>query len=120
MTSLCSSALASLDDSLALPYESSRKLKAAQSVDPAEVIEHLKTAAESARTVRELVWSELPDASWQTREELDALNRKIQEILDARTLEQLRSRLLALATELERGSIVHRRAHRLQRTESAP
>src|SRR5208283_2932485 len=37
----------------------------------------------------------------------------IQEILDARTLEQLRSRLLALATELERGSIVHRRAHRL-------
>ena len=70
-------------------------------------------AAESARRVRELVWSELPDASWQNREELDALNEKIQEIFDARTLEQLRSRLLALATELERGSIVHRRAHRL-------
>ena len=113
MTLLCSSALASLDGSLALPYESSRKLKAAKSVDTAEVIERLKMAAESARTVRELVWSELPGATWQSREELDALNEEIQEILDARTLEQLRSRLLALATELERGNIVHRRAHRL-------
>jgi protein TonB len=113
MTSFCSSALASLDDSLALLYESSRKLRAAKLVNTAEVIERLKMAAESARTVRELVWSELPDASWQNREELDALNEKIQGILDARTLEQLRSRLLALATELERGSIVHRRAHRL-------
>ena len=61
MTLLCSSALASLDGSLALPYESSRKLKAAKSVDTAEVIERLKMAAESARTVRELVWSELPE-----------------------------------------------------------
>ena len=113
MTLLCSSALASLDDSLTLLYESSRKLKAAKSVDTAEVIERLKMAAESARTVRELVWSELPGATWLSREELDALNEKIQEILDARTLELLRSRLLALATELERGSIVHRRAHRL-------
>ena len=63
--------------------------------------------------MRELVLSELPEASWQNREELDALMEKIQTILDARTLEQLRARLLALATELESGSIVHRRAHRL-------
>ena len=70
-------------------------------------------AAESARLVRELVWSELPETSWQSREELNALIEKIQKILEARALEQLRSRLLALATELERGSIVHRRAHRL-------
>ena len=70
-------------------------------------------AAESARLVRELIWSEMPEASWQSREELNALIEKIQEILEARTLEQLRSRLLALATELERGVIVHRRALRL-------
>jgi hypothetical protein len=105
--------LASLDDSLALLRESLEKLKAAKSVDFAEVIEQLKMAAESARIVRELVWSELPEASWQNREELDALIDEIQKILDARTLEQLRSRLLALATELERGSIVHRRALRV-------
>jgi TonB family protein len=113
MSPVCPSALESLDDSLTLLYESSRKLKAAQSVDLAEVIQHLKIAGESGRLVRELVWSELPAASWRNREELDALNEKIQAILDARTLEQLRSRLLALATELEHGTIVHRRAHRL-------
>jgi protein TonB len=105
--------LAALDDSLALLYESLGELKAAKSVDIAEVIEQLKKAVESARIVRELVWSELPEASWQNRDELDALMEKIQEILDARTLEHLRARLLALATELERGTIVHRRAHRL-------
>ena len=113
MSSLCAAALASLDGSLALLYESMGKLKAARSVDTAEVIEQLKMSVESARLVRELVWSELPDASWQNREQLDALINKIQEILEARTLEQLRSRLLTLASELERGSIVHRRAHRL-------
>jgi hypothetical protein len=113
MSSFCLSPVASLDDSLARLYESLEKLKAANSVDFAEVIEQLKMAAEFARIVRELVWSELPQASWQNREELDALVEKIQEILDARTLAQLRSRLLALATELECGSIVHRRALRV-------
>jgi len=87
---------------------------AAKSVDIAEVIEQLNVAAESARIVREWLSSELPEASWQNREELDALIEKIQQSLDARTLEQLRSRLLALASELERGSIVHRRAHRVK------
>ncbi len=113
MSSLCASALASLDDSLALLSDSLEELRAAKSVDIAEVIEQLKRTAESARVVRELVWSELPEASWQSRQELDALIEEIQRILDARTLEQLRSRLLALASELERGSIVHRRAHRV-------
>src|SRR5664280_453080 len=113
MSSLCSSALKSLDDSLALLWESLEKLKAAKAVDITEVIEQLKMTAECARVVRELVWSELPETSWQNREELDALIEKIQKSLAARTLEQLRSRLLALATELERGNIVHRRAHRL-------
>ena len=74
------------------------ELKAAKSVDIAEVIEQLKRAAESARIVRELVWSELPEAAWQSRQELDALIDEIQRILEARTLEQLRSRLLALAS----------------------
>ena len=62
--------------------------------------------------IRESVWSKLPEASWENRKELDALVA-VQKIFDARTLEQLRSRLLALATELERGNVVHRRAHRV-------
>src|ERR1039458_6671708 len=113
MNSFWPPALASLDDSLTLPCESLGKLNAGLSIDIAEVIEQLNLAAESARTVRELVLSELPEASWQNREELDALMEEIRKTVEARNLEQRRSRLLALATELERGSIVHRRALRV-------
>jgi TonB family protein len=109
----CASDLASLDKSLAGLRESLGKLRAAKPVDIAEVTEQLRRGANSAGIVRELVWSELPDASWQSREELDHLVAEIQKILDARAIEQLRSRLLALATELERGRIVHRRANRV-------
>ena len=89
------------------------KLNAGIAIDLADVIEQLNLAAESARMVRELVLSELPEASWQNREELDALIEEIQKTIEARNLEQRRLRLLALATELERGSIVHRRALRV-------
>jgi hypothetical protein len=92
---------ASLDDSLTLLCETLGKLKAANPVDITEVIEQLKMAEESARMVHALV------------SELDALIEEIHKSLEARTLEQLRSRLLDLATELERGNIVHRRAPRV-------
>jgi len=106
-------ALASLDDSLALYRESLRKLHAAESVDIAEVIEQFEMAAESARNLRALISSGRPEASWQNRQELDALiEEEIRKSLEARDLEQRRFRLLALATELERGSIARRRAQR--------
>jgi periplasmic protein TonB len=92
---------ASLDDSLTLLCETLGKLKAANPVDITEVIEQLKMAEESARMVHALV------------SELDALIEEIHKSLEARTLEQLRSRLLDLATELERANIVHRRAPRV-------
>ena len=114
MSSFGPSVLAPLDDSLALLSESLQKVKAAQSVDLPSVIEQLKRAAESARKVRAIVSAELSDASWQSREELDALLRKIQKIAEARTLAKRRSRLLTLATELERGHIVHRRTQRVE------
>ena len=46
-------------------------------------------------------------------EDPDALIEKIQKRVEARRLEQLRSRLVALAAELERGGILHRRALRV-------
>src|SRR5271165_4662965 len=113
MSSSSPSPLASLDDSLTLPRESLGKLRAAKPVEMAEVIAQLNMAAESAGIVRAWVSSVLPEASWQNRQELDALLAEIQKILEARALQQLRSRVLALATELERGSIVHRRALRI-------
>ena len=114
MSSLWPPARASLDDALTLPCETLRKLEAAQSVDIAAVIAQLEKAGESGRDLRALVSSELPEASWQNREELDALLEKVQERIEVRNLEQLRGRLLALAGELERGSIVHRRAVRVE------
>jgi len=113
MISLWPSTISSLNDSLALLSESVEKLKAAKSVDIAEVTEQLRMAAESARNLRALVLSELPEAAWQSRHELDALLEKIEKRVEARQLEQLRSRLLGLAAELERGAIVHRRAVRV-------
>ena len=113
MSSLCTSALSSLDQSLGVLRESWEQLRAAKSVDIAQVIGQLTRAAEYARVVRESVGSELPAASWRDREELDILVVQIQNIVEARALEQVRARLLALATELEQSTIVHRRAHRL-------
>jgi len=103
---------ASLDDCLVVLDQSLGKLKAAKTVDIAEVIKQFEIAAESARNLRSLVSSEMPDASWQSRDELDAIIDRIQRNIEARAIEQMRNRLLGLATELERGGVVHRRAVR--------
>ncbi len=113
MISLWPSTISSLNDNLSLLSESVDKLRAAKSVDLADVIEELKMAAESSRNLRALILAELPDASWQNKHELDALLEKIERRVEARNIEQLRNRLLGLAAELERGSIVHRRAVRV-------
>ncbi|MGA2905957.1 MAG: energy transducer TonB [Candidatus Korobacteraceae bacterium] len=114
MSSSWPSALAALDDSLSLPCASVGELKAAKPVDVEEVIQQLKMAAESAHDLRALISSELPGATWENREELDALIEEMRMREQARKLEQLRARLLDLATDLERGEIVHRRALRVQ------
>lgn len=113
MISLWPSTISSLNDSLAVLYGSVGKLQAAKSVDISEVIEQLKTAAESSRNLRALVLSEMPDASWQSREELDNILTEISKRVEARAIEQRRSRLQSLAGELERGAIRHRRAVRV-------
>lgn len=112
MVSLWPSTINSLNDSLAALHGSLGKIKAAKSIDVAEVIEQLRAAAESSRNLRALVLSELPDASWQSRDELDALVEEISKRIEARNQEQKRQRLSAMAEELERGTIVHRRTAR--------
>lgn len=113
MISLWPSTITSLNDSLAVLYENVEELRAAKAVNIAEVIEQLKTAAESSRNLRTLILSELPHATWQNREGLDLVLEEVSKRLEARNLAQQRDRLLALATELERGSVVHRRALRV-------
>jgi len=114
MSSLWPPARASLDDSFGVLCESVEELKAAKSVDIEQVLEHLTMAAGSAQDLRTLVSSEMPEAAWQNREELDTLLAEIEKRVEARAVEQRRSRLLALASVLKRGSIVHRRALRVE------
>jgi TonB family protein len=102
------SALASLDESLALPYESLGELNAVQPVQIQAIIKKLKQAEEAARSLRTYVNSVLPQASWESREELEELIVRVERILATR------SRILALATELEHGRIVHRREFRVE------
>ena len=112
MVSLWPSTINSLNDALTALHGSLGKIKAAKAVDISEVMEQLKSAAESSRNLRALVLAELPEASWQNREELDAIVEEISRRIEARNLEQRRFLLNGLATYLERGNIVHRRTVR--------
>ena len=111
MSSMSQETRTRLDDSLALPFESWDGLKAAKQIDLKEVINQVKIAAESAEKLRNFVSVELPDAKWQTRQELDALLETIDKEIHARSL---RAQLLNLSVELERGKLVHRRAARVE------
>jgi chemotaxis protein histidine kinase CheA len=111
MSSLWHYTRESLDQSLSAIHESLGNLKAAKPVDTGALIQNFESAAESARNLRSLVSSEIPDASWQTRDELENLLNKIEVI---REIKARRSRLLDLAAGLQRGSVVHRRAARVE------
>src|SRR5215472_785538 len=106
MSTSWQSACVSLDDSLNQIRESLEKLRVAREVNLDNLMEQLAVAMDAAHSLRSVVSSSKPEATWQTRAELDALLMQIEKISNAR------NRLLALATELERGSIVHRRAVR--------
>ena len=113
MSSPSFSAIVTLESALALLSEKLENLRAAGSIEVAQLGEQVRMAAESAGKVRESVLSKTPEASPQSRQELDALVEKIRETLEARRVEQQQSRLLALAAELECGTVVHRRALRV-------
>jgi len=110
MSSLWHYTRESLDQSLSVLQENLGNLKAAKPVDTAALIQNFESAAESARNLRSLVSSELPEASWQTRDELEVLLETIEK---NREIQARRSRLLDLAAGLQRGSVVHRRAARV-------
>lgn len=106
MSSMLATALASLDDSLAALDATMQQFEAATPVDLVQAGDRVNAAAESARKIRTFVLSQMPEADWQNRDELCAL-------LEAIDVERRRSQLLALAAELERGNITHRRATRV-------
>ncbi len=110
MSSTWPSALTSLDDHVSTLLESLEMLESGGLVDLAQLIEQFESATEYSRELRESLLVERPGASWENREQLAAL---VQQIAKAKDLEHRRGRLLALASELERGTIVHRREIRV-------
>jgi protein TonB len=106
MSTMWPSAIASLDDSLAAIDASLEKLEAARPIELEQVIDRLKEAAESSRKLRTAILSQAPEADWQDRGELEAL-------LETQDALRRRAYLLALANELEYGTISHRRAARV-------
>jgi len=106
MSTSWQSACVSLDDSLTQIRDSLDNLGAAREVNVDNLMEQLAGAMDAARNLRSVISSSMPEATWQTRAELDALLVRVEKTSNAR------ARLLALAKELERGSIVHRRAAR--------
>ena len=113
MNSLLPSALSSFDKALVQYGEDLAALEAALAVEVADVVEHVKKAAESAENLRQWIAAEMPQASWKDRDELELILQEIVQKLEARRIEELRTQLFDLAAELERGSIVHRRAVRV-------
>ena len=71
MSSLWHYTRESLDKSVILLSEDLRNLQAAKPVDVAEIIKQFEVAAESVRNLRSLVSAEMPEAAWQSREELE-------------------------------------------------
>jgi hypothetical protein len=100
----------SLDNSLELFAANLDKLKAAQIVDINDVIDQVRRATDASRNLRSLVIAAQPGAVWQNREEFDKIVARIQRVSADR------SRILELATELERGAVVHRRTLRIDQT----
>ena len=114
MDSVWSSNIESLNESVAALRGSITTLNSARPVDMSDVLEHLNKGAESARNLRSLILEEMPDASWESRPDLDNLIDEVQRRIAARELERRRNRLLDLASELEQGNISHRRAVRVK------
>ena len=100
----------SLDESLSIIQEGLGDLRAGKSVDTAALVQSFESAAECARNLRSLISSELPDASWKDRDELETVLDKIEK---NREINARRSRLLDIVYALQQGGIVHRRAARV-------
>ena len=81
-------------------------LRAAKSIDIEEIITELETAAESGQALRALVSEELPEASWQNREELDALLEKLSKPAEPTRPEPAPAPVSTLEPELEPDAVV--------------
>ena len=108
MSSPISSALAKLDDCLQAVQMQVEYLRSGLEVDDAQLTTALEDACQNAAEVRELIRAERSDANWNNRESLDSLTLELEIAAHERRNQELRTRLLELADELEAGTVKHR------------
>ncbi len=108
MSSPISSALAKLDDCLQAVQVHVEYLRSGLEVDDAQLTTALEDACQNAAEVRELIRAERSDSNWNSREALDGLILELEIAAHERRNQELRTRLLELADELEAGTVKHR------------
>lgn len=109
MSSRVWSALDQLDKNLQTIQSQVERLRSGLDVSDDQLLRgSLRDACERAAVVRDLVGSERPDADWSDRESLDLLVVALEDAARERLKQQRRERLLAVAKELEAGSVRHR------------
>ena len=103
------SALGQLDCNLQTIQRELERLRAGLEVsDDQQLRGGLMDACGYAALVRDLVCAERPDATWSDRESLELLVVELEQAARERVRQRRRARLLALAEELEAGSVRHR------------
>ncbi len=101
-----SSALAKLDDSLQSIRFQVEQLSAGMEVNGEQLNDLLAEARHHGATLRDLIRAEDPDARWADRESLGQLVQDLETAI--RRNQERRAKLLALAAELEAGTVRHR------------
>lgn len=113
MSSRVWSALGQLDSNLQVIQSKIERLRAGLEADKDQLLPGaLMDACGHAAQVRDLIYAERPDAEWTDRESLELLIVDLEVAARERQNQRRRARLLALADELESGSVRHRFANR--------
>lgn len=101
-----SSALAKLDDSLQGIRLQVEQLGAGMEVNSQQLDDLLAEARHHGATLRDLITADYPDAKWVDRESLGQLVEDLE--IAIRRNQERRAKLVALAAELEAGTVRHR------------
>ena len=109
MHSRVRSALSELDGNLRAIQLEIERLRAGSNVSNDQLLRgSLVDACGQAALIRDLIYAERPDADWSDRESLELLLNELDIEAQEKLKQQRREKLLALAEELEAGSVRHR------------
>lgn len=108
MSSAFWSELAKLDDSLLAVQSQVDWMRAGFEFDDDQLMQSLTSARQHGATVRDLIRAERSDAKWGDRDSLERLIHELEIAAQERRNQLRRNKLVALANELEAGTIKHR------------